>query len=719
MAEKKIPISASPQDEDLEQRVEILMGAPLAPKANPAAEKPSDAEPKIDVSKYAPAAQLVPLSSAQPQTAPVLPKTRTKIAINTIDDNPEVAEPAAVEVPPVPLPEPLPEPKAVAPISVSEAVDEQPPTVGDALQARAADLPIDEPLTIDDPKTDAAIDDIAEHDSDDLLAAEDEAITPLVVGKKAKAKHPRRRLLLVLVLLIAALAAVFGIPQSRYKVLGLALKRTVQVTVLDSTTKLPVTDAKLSIGTSSGTTNSRGTATFKAPVGPHTLTLSKQYYRAANQQAFVSITKSKNITVSLVATGRQVPIKVINKLTGQPIANAEISVLNTNAKTSKDGTATIVLPVSLSKRPASLTADGFNTSKVTLEVTSSLVPQNTFSITPAGKVYVLSNESGTIDVVKTNLDGTGRQTVLKGTGKEDSASTVLLATRDWRYVVLKAQRDKAQASMYLIDTTNDHLTEFDSGDASFTPIGWYGHYFMYDVVRNGVSTSQNGHEVLKSYDAERAQLNQLDQSQAEDSGNGSYAYQGFYNFYILNNLLVYNSQWYSSGGASLVGKTSSIRGVQPTGQAKKDYQTLDANGMGYIQAALVSPQEIYYAAYNYNDSKTVFLDYQNQAAKISTEITQASFNKTYPVYLASPSGKKVFWSEQRDGKPTPILGGANAESPQQQTNLIGYSAYGWFSDDYLLVTKGGSELYIVAAAGGKAPIKLTDYYKAAQGYGGL
>lgn len=55
-----------------------------------------------------------------------------------------------------------------------------------------------------------------------------------------------------------------------------------------------------------------------------------------------------------------------------------------------------------------------------------------------------------------------------------------------------------------------------------------------------------------------------------------------------------------------------------------------------------------------------------------------------------------------------------------------YSPYGWFTDNYLLVQKSGSELYVMVPDGSAQPFKIANYYKPQRsypgyggGYGGL
>jgi len=548
MPDKKEASSASPQDDALEIRVDAMMD-PRHPNLPPAPAAPTPLTPPLpgDTPRAIDIFQ-------DPKTAPeVSPALLGQIGLNP----PEVLPASSVEAA-----------AAITPVPVS-------------------------PVVFDDPAIDEAVDDIVASDSDALLAAEDDARADSTTNPpptKAKTRHhPFKSKWTWLILVAVLLVAVLAVPLTRYKVLGLVIKKSIAITVMDSTTKTPVSSAQVSLAGQSAKTDGNGHATIRVPVGNGTVSISKRYYTTANQPILVGLRPSAGLTLRLVATGRQVPIMVINKLTGLPLANAEIKVLNTSAKTDTHGKTIIVLPTTAAQDSGSVALSGYNTSDVKVEVTSAVVAANTFALTPRGSVYFLSNEHGTIDVVKVNLDGSGRQTVLAGTGKEDAGNTVLLASRDWQYLVLKAQRDSAQPALYLIDTANDKTSEFDSGNANFNLIGWYGHGLIYDETKNNVATSQAGHELLKSYDAERGQLNQLDQNQVAGDAN-NYAYQGFYNFYLLNNQVAYNTQWYAVGTADLGSKTDTIRAITLSGQIKKDYQAFASTGTGYCASGLVSAQ---------------------------------------------------------------------------------------------------------------------------------
>ena len=71
-----------------------------------------------------------------------------------------------------------------------------------------------------------------------------------------------------------------------------------------------------------------------------------------------------------------------------------------------------------------------------------------------------------------------------------------------------------------------------------------------------------------------------------------------------------------------------------------------------------------------------------------------------------------------------FIGDNDGGSSKQIAKLSDYQAYGWFSENYLLVSKNGSELYILGTDGiakDADALKITDYHKPSfsfPGYGG-
>lgn len=532
-------------------------------------------------------------------------------------------------------------------------------------------------------------------------------------------------------LLVVLLLAV--IPWTRYASAGLVLKKDFSVQVTDSKTSSPVSGATVSIGSVSVETDGTGKARLHAAkVGQHTISITKKYYQDSRISTVVPILSQKNTPdIQLVATGRQVKIHIVNLINQKALPGASIKVADISAKTDVNGTAIVVLPAGTSSKPATLSLDGYNDAAVTVAVSDKEIKENNYTLTPSGKLYFLSKLSGTIDVIKTNLDGSNRQTVYAGTGKEEDNSTVLLASRDWKYLALLARHDSDQPQLYLIETATDKISTIDQGNATFSLVGWSNDSFVYQVTRNSYSDWQPKKYALKSFDAASKQLNILDQTDAV--GDASlYAQEQLGNVYATpDGTIVYYKTWYRSYSYAVntltSGKQNGIYSIRADGSGKKTLKSFDAtnnsnNNSSYIVTQTGKPDEIYFSYYDGTGSAS-YLEYKT-GSLASITADQYPTSGIYNTYLLSPSGNKTFWSEERDGKNTMFIGTADGTGGKTIAALSDYQTYGWYSENYLLVSKNSSELYILPVGGlasGQQPIKITDYHKPAQnyyGYGG-
>ncbi|HEY4160661.1 MAG TPA: hypothetical protein VGM08_01230 [Candidatus Saccharimonadales bacterium] len=621
-----------------------------------------------------------------------------------------------------------------------DKTSEQEETKPDTETAQETGRPdADSPDDTEDPETDKAVDDITRAEGDDELKTQDEA-----AGKTAGPKQgaggrfkqvwhawwhsPAKRWGTVAAVVII-IAALFAVPLTRYNILGAVLRTSVTVQTVDSQTSAPVSSAKVELSGKTAETEADGKATLRVKLGSGVLKVSKKYYGTYSHGELVK-TGANTFKVKLTALGRQVKIKVVNKITGKPISGAKVTAGGASAKTDKSGLATVVLPSGSAMQAATVSLNGYNNAKVTVDAAGDLA-KDTFSITPSGKLYFLSNLSGTIDVVKTNLDGTDRQTVLAGTGNEDPQSTSLLASRDWKYLALLSKRSGDNASVYLIDTTNgDKFTTIDEGDANFRLIGWSGDRFVYEVDRSpSVQNWQPNQEALKSFDPTTGHTLLLDQTQVS-SGAASYSYarQYFGNFYLMAGNVVYTKSWQTQGYGTLDGKSTELDSIGADGSGHKVVKSFSNDGSytaANPNAILYEPDGLYIQLYSYTGNPSVehteYYEYNNGSVTTDDTLTDDNFYATpYSTYLLSPSGDQTSWAAQRDGKNTLFTGDDDAKDPKQVASLSDYNPYGWYTDNYLLVSKNSSELYIMPASGG-TPLKVSDYYKPAvnyQGYGG-
>jgi hypothetical protein len=525
---------------------------------------------------------------------------------------------------------------------------------------------------------------------------------------------------LALIIILAA------IPATRYGAAGLVVRKDMTITVQDSKTHTPLSGARVEIGKVSATTNAAGHATLaNIGVGHHTVSITKTYYASRSAEVLVPILKQKQEpSIALAATGRQVRITVTDLINQQPIAGAKILIDGSASVTDAHGDALAVVPAGVETKEVSISAKGFNDAKATVQVNDSEIKDTSVSLTPSGQVYFLSKLSGKVDVVKTNLDGSGRKTVLAGTGKEDDRNTILLASRDWQHLALVSSRD-GSAKVYIINTDSDSLITMDQSDSDFTPIGWYDHYFVYTVSHHGYNAWQPNAFSIKSYNSDNGKILTLVNSNAAGSSNADAQYETIWQTQFVGEDLVYTRTWYKYPGYLQVdGKQNTLSAIRPDGTNNRVIKTLDA-AVSYISnVRLNKPRELEFSVYNNssNDSSTFILDKNGNVNQTNTDIN--FFNTPAISYLESPTSGQTFWQEQRDGKNTLFVGDQDAAGAKQVASLSAYNAYGWYSDKYLLASKNGSELYIMPASGissDSGAKKITDYHKPALnffGYGG-
>lgn len=532
---------------------------------------------------------------------------------------------------------------------------------------------------------------------------------------------------------LAVVLLLLAIPTTRYPLAGLVLSKDFTLQITDSTTNTPVSGATVSSGSVSTLSDGNGKAKLRLAVGHHSVSITKKYYQDRQATVLVPILGQKNVpAIAAQATGRQVKVVINNAITKKGLADVDIKVLDITAKTDKDGKALIVLPAAVATQKATLALSGYNNADVSIKVSDTKIEENNFTITPAGKVYFLSKLSGKIDVVKTNLDGTSRETVLAGTGREDNQNTVLLASRDWKYLALLSRRDSDLAKLYMIETSSDKVTAVDEGNATFSLIGWSDANFVYQVDRLGYQLWQPKAHALKSYNAATNKITILDETDAQGSNDSDYNYENFSEVYVVSQRVVFIKSWYStySDSVSLNDNQLGIYSISAAGTGgRSTHKTFGyaPNQSTYLQSFPFRPDQIYYQVVEKSAEAKYFVYANGQVSEkssIKDDFDNYLNGGQYSTYLASPSGNLTFWSESRDGKNSLFVGDTVGGNAKQIAVLSDYQTYGWYSENYLLASKNGSELYIMGSDGVKKDtdaLKITDYHKPVinyPGYGG-
>lgn len=547
---------------------------------------------------------------------------------------------------------------------------------------------------------------------------------------KAFLKTKKGKITATILAVLLVVVVVFTVPASRYAVAGLIIKKDVHIELVDSETGKPVSAADIKLGNEALKTDADGQALFKnVPVGTQKISAQKSYYENSEAEITVPILRDADTAkLAIVATGRQVPVSVVNKISGSALAGVEIFAGDSTATTADNGEATLVLPADKPTVTATFKLKDHIDLTAEIIVTEQPDDKNKFQLTPANKVYFLSKRTGKINVMSSNLDGSDQKVVVEGTGKESQTTTVLLASRDWKYLALHAKRDDKE-KLYLINTADGKLSVMDEGNADFRLYGWQNDHFVYTVTAKDKQQWEPSNQSLKTFNAANGKLTRLDTTAAGGNNTYNWEQETISSVFILDDRILYTKYWnnaYNPYVAFGAGKKDGIYSIKAGGENKQTLYDFDASKSSYMEARLYAPQEIYVRVSGADGTK--FYEYENGKVTATSEIKDDTFySNTYITYLISPSGKKALWHEDRDGKFALFVGDADGKNGKEIMSSE-YKAYGWITDEYLLVSKGGSELFVMSvnADANTKPLKITDYHKPAYsiegygyGYGGL
>ncbi len=515
--------------------------------------------------------------------------------------------------------------------------------------------------------------------------------------------------------LLLIIGVALAVPMTRYALLGVFIKKQTTITVVDELSGNAVSEAVVHFGRQDAKTDSKGTARLEnVSVGDHALSVEKKYYTTASVSYVVSIYGEANTTVKLKATGRVATITAINAISGKPLAGATVKIGDTTATTDDAGAASIALATKDSDQAGEISLKDFTTAEISVN-TKDIAPSIEAKLVPAGEVYFLSNRTGGYDVMSSTLDGKDQKVVVQGTGKEVAFELQLQASADRSYLAYMTRRgNETSPDIYVINTATGALDKVNESTGG-SLVGWIGSklYFGKYNYNNGVMVDKRAQ--LMAYAADSKQLTALESSRLEGD-QWNYAEFGLSNFQLVGDRIYYAKCWSFSNSydGSQDRKASFMAIVDGNPTSLKD---VSQNGQAYCDTVATKPGIVYYRLNFWNESRSDSYRYQLGKAVESVQVTDGELYNNRYTYLSSPSGQKTFWTETRDGKKVSFIGDATGQNAKQ-VGSADYTAYGWFGDDYVLYSTGGSELY-AAATGAQldGAHKVADYFSQPQGPG--
>jgi carboxypeptidase family protein len=556
---------------------------------------------------------------------------------------------------------------------------------------------------IEDPKTDAAVDDILTKEGDDLLAVQDAqtAPQPSKRGFWKKTGHffaawwrNKWARWATIVLLLAAIGTTAAIPKARYAVLNtVGVRSSASVTVLDNTTQLPLKNVAVELDGHKVRTDVKGVATFKdLKLGTYDLVIRRIAF--APQERAVTIGWGSNPlgTFKLRATGIQYTLAVTDYLSGRPISGAEVVSEESNALSDNKGK--VILTVEDTEDTTlsvEVSAPGYRKQLLKLDATASTTAN--VKLVPAQKAVYVSKQSGKYDVYSSDLDGKNKKLLLAGTGNENSNLSLVTSPNNQR-AALVSTRDNLRDddgfllfALTIIDIRTGSAVTVDHAQ-QIQLIDWVGDRLVYRMTLAGASAAdpQRSRIISFNYDSNaRIQLATANQ---------------------FNMALGVKGHVYYAPSGSDPQAALGLYKVKTDGSGRKrlaENEVWTGLRSTYNTLSLQTPDGWY--AYTLNTEK------------ISK--TGAPPMATSYLFVDDSKAKRSAWTDIRDGKGVLLMYDVDKDTNTTLVTQDGLTApISWVGDKaivYRIVTGSESADYVISPAGGQ-PHKLADV-TAARGFG--
>lgn len=554
---------------------------------------------------------------------------------------------------------------------------------------------------LDDTELDKAVDEIAHQESDDLMKAEDDAVSKAWDAKEDKRSlgqkikdfckawwaNPKKRKATISasVLLIVALALV---PYSRYFLLNLVgVRSSASLKVLDQGTGLPLKNVTVQLSDKSGTTDNEGYVKIeKIKLGKTNLKVERRAFASLEKPITIGWGSNPLGEQELAPVGLQYSFKVVDFLSGKPIEKAEAYSGDASAFSNKEGEIVLTLDTTTDQTvEIMLSAEGYRQETVNNKAGETV---QEVKMAPALKHAFVSKRSGKFDVYKIDADGKNEELVLAGSGSERD-DVALVAHPSRNIAALVSTREGVRNSdgyllstLTLIDLETNKTTSLGRSER-FQIIGWQEDRLVYVQIASGTSASNPQRHKLISYDY----VNEV----ATELASSNY----------FNDVMLAEGKVYYAPSSAYQNKIDvSLFAIDPDGQNK----------------SVVFENETWNLFRSDFDTLTIAVGQVWYSYKLGSDDSPSALNgapsdPTSRIYIADQDGSRSLWVDQRDGKGVLLSYDKENQEDKVVSSQSGLSyPVRWLNDStvvYRVNTEDQTADYIVSAEGGE-PKKLTD-----------
>jgi hypothetical protein len=402
---------------------------------------------------------------------------------------------------------------------------------------------------------------------------------------------------------------------------------------------------------------------------------------------------ARNIQLSVRSVGLPLIFKVVDWLSGLPIAGGEYQLDDLTVKADEEGVVAFKAPPSENNKATIRSSHGGLYIDKTFELSFNDAEIPTITFVPAGKHYFTSRRDGALSVYRSNLDGSDVQLIIPGTGQE-TAYTPFVVSPDGKYGLLASTRDGAKDQqnnllqrLYLVDLDKKQLKKIDEAHY-FAFADWTGSRLVYQKQQTANVNDSNKTVSLRAVDVTTSVIQDI--AEAADFGRVTVAFNQVAYAHIIQTDADTNAYTTSFKRFDMQNSTNKDLGDDITNTiVQPNYDT--------VVFQLRANQR--WQEYNFNTGQ---LKDTSQPTAAATQVVLGS---------PSPDDKKRILVDRIDGQFTIIIK-TTADGAQKQ--LYGTGGLGgpirWIQNEVLVFRVSNEQEtadYAISAKGGE-PKKIAD-----------
>lgn len=283
-------------------------------------------------------------------------------------------------------------------------------------------------------------------------------------------KKHKRSFLIASFSLLLFIFILFLVPITRNKILGLFIQKSIVISVLDSKTKLPISNAEVTIEKDTKKSNNNGKAFFNNLLLGDTLVLLKKNNYDSKEELIKIDTDSHSIEILMNANGKSFELTLIDYITKEKIEKATATINSDEYESNDEGKITLSLPLDKKDQKLTIKKDSYEDYSKNIDI-DKIKDKETIELIPNKTVYYIKDNLDGKEIVKTNLSGKYKEPLYKEPAGEKIKNNLFINNNYLAFITSNNHNDTLK--IIDIDTNEDKVQANQSIKANTLKIlGW-------------------------------------------------------------------------------------------------------------------------------------------------------------------------------------------------------------------------------------------------------